>query len=114
MKYLIVTMLFFGLRFSYSQSDTTRGRGDIVAARIADKLADSLILTGTQRDRIYRINLALHTQKMAARRSYTGRDAIRNAIQQIENSRDSLYRMVLPEDKYLVYRQKKFKVVSAQ
>lgn len=114
MKYIIVTILFLGIRFGFSQSDTTHNPGNSVAIRVADKMADSLNLNNTQRNKIYEINLALHTQKMAARRSYTGRDAIRNAIQQIENSRDSLYRMALPEDKYLLYRQKKFKIVSAQ
>ena len=88
------------------------GPGVEVASRIADRMKDSLLLSNLQRDSVYAINLKLHTQKMAARQQYAEPEALRQAIQAVENARDSLYRPVLGEEKFLLYQQKKRNLIS--
>ncbi|HEX2844925.1 MAG TPA: hypothetical protein VHN59_00140 [Chitinophagaceae bacterium] len=84
-----------------------------VAAKIANRMKDSLELTTTVRDQLYDVNLQLHSRKMAVRQQYTEPEALRQAIQQIENTRDSLYSTVLQnENKYFLYKQKKRNLIG--
>ena len=88
--------------------------GAKVSKNIAQTLQDSLNLTGTQKKQLESINMELHTQKMNARSQYAGQDSLlRRKIQLIENTRDSLYRPILGETKYLLYRQNKYKLLRA-
>lgn len=86
---------------------------ETLSNKIADKMKDTLGLTQQQRNQVFAINMQLHQQKQAARQQYTNRDALQAAVQQIERARDSLYQAVLPNEKYLLYRQKKRTLISA-
>lgn len=83
-----------------------------ISSRIANKMRDTLSLFSAQRDSIYSINIELHNRKQLVRQQYSNMDSLRIKIQAIENTRDSLYRTVLSEEKYLMYRQKKRNLVS--
>lgn len=109
-KSLILFVLICCISIAKAQTDP----GAEIAARIADRMKDSLQLSNIQRDSVYTINLQLHTQKMTARQQHTEPEALRQAIQQVENIRDSLYRPVLGEEKYLLYKQKKINLISNQ
>ncbi len=84
---------------------------ELLAEKIAARLKDSLQLTVSQKNAIYQVNLDLHQQKLAARELHPG-DSLTHHIQQIENSRDSLYRPILGEEKYPLYRSNKRRLVS--
>ncbi|MFT3823037.1 MAG: hypothetical protein QM731_03920 [Chitinophagaceae bacterium] len=84
----------------------------VLASKIAQKMKDSLSLTTEQMQSIYTINMQLHQQKMAARQQYAGNPSLGNYIQKIENTRDSLYRPVLTDEKYQLYKSKKRNLVS--
>lgn len=83
-----------------------------LAERIAGKLKDSLSLSGAQKDSIYAINMLLSNQKNNLRSIYQNFDSLQFYTQQVEHTRDSLYRPVLGEEKYLLYRQKKNNLVN--
>lgn len=83
-----------------------------LAEKIAKKMKDSLSLTGNQKNQVYDINMLLHNQKMAARQQYTDRDSVRFYLQRIEGKRDSLYKTILPDNKFQMYREKKRNLVN--
>lgn len=83
-----------------------------IANKIAQRMKDSLHLNESVKNRIYAINMQLHNQKMAARQQHARQDSLGIYIQRIENTRDSLYHKVLSENQYLIYRQKKRKLVN--
>ena len=84
-----------------------------LANRIADKMKDTLVLTMGQRGQIYAININLHNQKMQVRQQTTNLDSLRVRTQRVESKRDSLYRTILPDPKYVLYLQKKRYLVTA-
>lgn len=84
-----------------------------MSAHIAQKLQDSLGLSMVQRDSLYALNNRLQSQKMQVRLQYAGTDSLGYYFQRIENTRDSLYRPVLGDAKYLLYQQKKRYLISA-
>ena len=82
---------------------------------IANRMKDSLTLTSNQRNQLYQINIQLHDAKSGIRQTYAGSDSLLTVhIQRIENARDSLYRPVLGEEKYFIYKQKKRNLVTTQ
>lgn len=84
----------------------------LVANKISQKMQDSLQLTSEQRGQVFTINIQLHEQKSFYRDKYAGTDSVRYYLQKVENTRDSLYRRILPENKYMLYRQKKRNLVN--
>ena len=83
-----------------------------IADKIAQKMKDSLSLSTQQKTQLYTINIQLSDQKASVRQQYTGTDSLRIKMQRVENSRDSLYRPVLGEEKFILYRQKKRNLVN--
>lgn len=84
-----------------------------LAHKIAKKMKDSLDLSAQQRQQIYGINMQLHNQKQAVRQQYSGNDSLLTVnIRAVERQRDSLYRPVIGEEKYLRYQQKKRNIVN--
>lgn len=83
-----------------------------LAQHIAQKMKDTLNLTVPQRTQIYTVNIGLHNLKMFVRQHNTNPDSIRIKIQKIEGKRDSLYHLILPQPKYVVYLQKKKNLVT--
>lgn len=109
MKYILILSVVF-LLAPGAKAQTT---AEFLADRIAQRLKDSLQLTQGQKDSLYQVNLALHNQKQAIRQQYTAMDSVRAKLQLVENMRDSLYRPVLTQGQYQLYRQRKRNLVSA-
>jgi hypothetical protein len=86
--------------------------GEEIANKIAWKMKDSLQLTDSQRIEIFQINMQITQQKANVRSQYTGSDSLRIKIQQVENTRDDLYQAILSYEKYVLYLQKKRKLVN--
>ena len=108
-KYFAYIMLTCLVNTVSAQSDPATE----LAAKIADRMRDSLSLRSSQRDSLYTINMSLHTQKMAARQQHTASEALRQATQELENKRDGLYRTVFNnEEKYQLYLSKKQHLIS--
>ena len=81
--------------------------GKKLAAQMAKKMKDSLNLTNQQENAILQINLQLNTKKYLVRQQYAASDSLRRFLQKTENSRDSLYKKVLPAQSYNLYLIKK-------
>lgn len=85
-----------------------------VSEKIAQKMKDTLALSNEQKALIYEINMQIHIAKGSIRQEYGLNDSLRIYLQRVENTRDSLYRTVLSNEKYLLYKEKKVTLVSAQ
>lgn len=108
MKKITLTLLLLAIIHVLS----AQSPAETMAQKIAVKMKDSLLLTETQQQNIYNINLQLHQLKAQAWQQYSNRDSLRVVVQRIENTRDSLYHGVLPAEKYTLYLQKKRVLVS--
>ena len=104
----IIIILFLGISFSAM----AQSQAEIVAGKIADNMKDSLLLTTTQRSSIYAINLQLAASKADVRKNYQQVDSVRFYMQKVENKRDSLYRSVLTEPQFLLYRKRKMVLLN--
>ena len=111
MKRILVLITAFTFCCCVAQAQQTPATQ--LANRIATKMKDTLNLNDNKRSKIYDVNMRLHNQKLAARQQYNNPDTLRVHLQMIENKRDSLYHIILPEDKYLLYKQKKRNLVTA-
>lgn len=85
---------------------------ELLADRIATRMKDTLDLSIEQKNLLYTINMNLHERKLLVRQQFASSDSLTNKLQKVEASRDSLYRRVLPEEKYLLYRDKKRVLIS--
>jgi hypothetical protein len=101
---LFLLTTFFKASFSQSNGQDPATR---LANRIADKMRDSLSLSQKQRNDIFVITTQLQDRKKAAMTSGQDRNNIGLALQQIENTRDSLYATVLSAAQIQIYNQKK-------
>lgn len=89
---------------AYSQQNPV----EIYASKISTRMKDTLSLTDSQRQKIYTLSKELGEQQKNVWLQYPSSDSlVQRHIQQLENSRDDLYRPVLGEEKYLLYREKK-------
>lgn len=107
----LFTFLFFAVLSACGQNVQP---GQLISARVAKRMMDTLYLNADQYRSIYQANINLLTQKSAARQRYTNRDSLTIQIQRIENRRDTLYSAVLKPEQYQVYKQKKMVLISAQ
>ena len=96
----------------HAQNNNQIDQGQRFARKIALKIKDSLNLNGNEMNQLEAINLSIHNQKKQAMASGLGRDSIGRRLQRIEGTRDSLYRQVLPADKFDLYKQKKKNLVN--
>lgn len=81
-----------------------------LSINMAQRMKDTLTLTNAQRAQLYDINMDLHAKKSIARvQAGTNNPGIQ--LQEIENTRDSLYRAVLTPEQYSLYRQKKNRLI---
>lgn len=101
---LLTAGLFIGLT-SYAQNQNPAME---IANKQAKRMQDTLGLPNTVKQQLYQINMDLHNRKLMVRQQYSN-DSVQlgQQIQRVENTRDSLYRNILAEDKYLLYLQKK-------
>ncbi|MBK7289140.1 MAG: hypothetical protein IPI78_02205 [Chitinophagaceae bacterium] len=110
MKYIL--FFLFGATVSTAVKSQNTGPAEQLSEKIAAKMKDSLLLTSQQKDSIYSMNMQLTNRKLIVRQQYTGSDSLQYYIQQVERSRDSLYRTILTEEKYLLYKTKKRYLVN--
>jgi len=110
-KIFVFTVLFLIVLISKAQQSQTPAAQ--VAHNIADKMKDSLSLTNQQRAQIFNINMDLNKQKTTARNSSQDRAVVTSELQKIESSRDSLYKAILTDAQYVLYRQKKRNLISS-
>ncbi|WP_158829405.1 hypothetical protein [Mucilaginibacter lacusdianchii] len=109
---LIIIALFVLLNGAKVYGQSTLA--EQLASHISLKMRDSLKLTDEQQTRIYQINLELHRQKLQVRGLYRKADSLQMKYQEIENTRDGLYQVVLSSDeKYQLYKKKKSSLVNA-
>lgn len=108
---IVISILFSIIALGlYAQIGTP---AEQVANKIAVKMKDTLSLSATQQQQVFAINMQLHNQKNAIRNQYPGNDSlIKVSVQRIENKRDSLYRSIIGETNYIIYRQKKRNLVN--
>jgi hypothetical protein len=102
--------MFFVMTAGFVHAQNTAA--EQLAENIARKMKDSLSLTEQEKNHVYGINLLLSNQKTAVRQQYSAPDSLRYHLQRVENSRDSLYREILNEEKFLLYRQKKRNLIN--
>ena len=107
-----LVIVFIALLY-HCQGMAQSNSGEALAGSIAQKMKDSLALTSMQKDSIYAINLRLLEQKTTVRQQYTDSIALQYQLQRVERLRDSLYRPVLGEDKYPLYKIKKRNLLTA-
>lgn len=109
MKKIIFSFLILFVAIQEAASQTP---AEQLANKIAKKMKDSLSLSELQQNQVYEINLQLSEQKSTVRKEYRTSPVLATKIQQVENMRDSLYKEVLTEQQYVLYRQKKRKLVN--
>jgi len=105
-RILILAVILFTIESAgYSQQSPV----DAYATKVANRMKDSLNLNTEQRSQLYTITKQLGEQQKAVWTEYSESDSvlIKMSLQRIENTRDTLYRPVLGEQKYPVYLQKK-------
>lgn len=110
MKKIFILLLLIGYGVA---SNAQTGQAELLSDKIAKKMSDTLSLTQNQRSQIYATNMLLHKQKENIWRQFENQDSLLNVhIQRIENTRDSLYKPILGDVKYLQYKQKKRYLIS--
>jgi len=109
MKKILVTALLATVVNTIEAQSTT---GEQVAGHIAQKMKDSLDLTNALKQQVLTINLQLHNQKSVLWQQFATSDSLGVFVQRVENTRDSLYRNILDEGKYILYKQKKKNLIS--
>jgi hypothetical protein len=106
MKKILLFIIFLVAACSLNaQQDNTPAAQ--LAHHIAEKMKDTLGLSNQQRARVFQINMDLFHQKDEARKKSTDRAVVGRDIQTIEKTRDSLYKLELTAEQYLLYLQKK-------
>ena len=109
MKRIIILSAFsFLSALAIAQNDPANQ----LANKIAQKMKDSLNLTGLQKNEIKDINMNLYEQKKTVRLQHRGSDSLRIFLQRIENKRDTLYSAILSQQEYLLFKQKKRNLVN--
>lgn len=109
-KIVIVVVLFFSVQaMKAQQREASEAQ---VAHKIANKMADSLGLTNQQRAKIFSINMDLSKKKKEARKKSTDRTVVGQELQQIEGTRNAMYKTVLTQEQYMLYLQKKRNLVN--
>ena len=89
----------------YSQADSI---AISLATRLANRIKDSLDLSENERNKILSVNLELHKRKLNVRNEYSDPGELKYFIQQIENTRDSLYKSSIDTDeKFQAYLSRK-------
>ena len=109
-KYIFLIFLL-GVCFNYSFGQTPPSQ--VLAHRIANRMKDTLALTALQTQSVYTINLNLDNSKMQARNLSTDRVIVGRAIQALEKTRDSLYKIGLTPTQYQLYLQKKRNLIKS-
>ena len=109
MKLLVVTTFFLLIGIASKAQSAVAAR---ISEKIAQRMKDSLSLTDQQKDSIYSVNILLNYKKGQLRKQYADMDLLQLHFQQVERLRDSLYKTILGDEKYLLYKDKKRYLIS--
>ncbi|PZR25216.1 MAG: hypothetical protein DI535_18980 [Citrobacter freundii] len=112
MSKLIMTILILGLGITQGFCQTGES-GTAFAEKVANRMRDSLSLSAIQRDSIYAINVRLMQESQAARTKNLPPEELQTELQLIESTRDRLYKAILGQEKYLLYKPRKLALVFA-
>lgn len=96
----------------YGAAAAQTGPAEELLQRQALRMKDSLQLDTSLHRKVVDINRWLQQEKQQARQQYKEVDLLTQAFQRIENKRDSLYKAVLPLQKYEIYKQKKSTLIN--
>jgi uncharacterized coiled-coil protein SlyX len=110
MKSFILSILLLFIVFA-SHSQNTK---NAASKRIADSMSDSLKLSVGQEKKIYEVNLLLSDKKDSVRKLSLDVNQLQRRMQAIENTRDSLYRIVLNSGQYDKYLRLKGSLISVK
>lgn len=84
-----------------------------LAAKLALRMRDSLQLTTTVQQQLYETNMQLHYRKMSMWQQFKNSpDTLTRMIQRVENSRDSLYKRIIGEEKFGIYIIRKKTIIN--
>lgn len=109
MNKMIFILLFLGLS---SRGICQEATGEKISAGIAKRLQDSLSLTNAEKVGVEEVNRLLAARKQVVFNEFTNPDSLRVNLQRVENMRDSLYKGVLPIEKYQMYKEKKRNLIN--
>ena len=110
-KIIILAFLFLSHCSLKAQVDSTKAI--ILAQKIAQKMKDSLGLTQIQKNRIFTVNMKLYSLKKDVRlKNQNNINVITQQIQNIEKTRDGLYKLILNIAQYENYKLKKSKLIT--
>ena len=84
----------------------------LLSKKIANKMADSLKLSKSQKANVLAINQHLSDMKARARKEAMGRATLGKRLQQIEGMRDTLYKDVLEPAQFEIYRKAKRMLIN--
>lgn len=112
MKLLIIFALVLVTGYCAVAQDNPNPIAENLAKKIANRMKDTLALTEQQCHSIFEINMQIHKGKMEKRKQYANDPLLGTHLQKVENMRDSLYRAVLPEDKFMLYKKKRTNLVN--
>lgn len=110
MKKIIV--LVFGLSILSISVSAQVAKGESLARKMASKMKDSLELSPKDENKIYQVNMRIAKEKEKLWIEYRTSPYLRGYLQRVENKRDSLYKEVLPAEKYLLYKEKKDNLIN--
>ncbi len=104
MKRLIGTVVVLITLMSNAKAQATTP--EVQASQIAQKMKDSLSLSDQQKSQVEAATLDVQNMKANLRQLYNSR-ALDYYLLMAEDNRDTVYKNLLPPDKYLLFRQKK-------
>ncbi len=108
-KIFVITSLLISVTF---EANAQSEKAIAVVLKISKQMVDSVKITEEERVKVYNVNLRLHNEKSAWRLRFAETDSLAKYFQIVENTRDSLYKEILPEAKYLEYLKRKKQVIK--
>ena len=113
MKKLVTILLLMICSFViYSQSAQEEHLLNGIAFTDKDSLLPRHFFTQAQTLQIYSFNIQAGPEERELRKKYSSPDSLKFHLNKVELKRDSLYKKLLPQDKYQLYKQKKVLLIS--
>jgi predicted choloylglycine hydrolase len=107
LSFLFIMALFSAPRVLICQTNQAFINNERYLSEILSRMNDTLRLTETEKNSIEKVHALMAIQKMQAWQNKQDTVFIRNKLNSIEKSRDSLYREALPSEKFQKYLQLK-------
>lgn len=111
MRYIILFSIFLSVSWKINAQQLPLHQE--LAAKLALRMKDSLQLTPTVQQQLYETNIQLHYQKMSMWQQFKNSpDTLARMIQRVEDSRDSLYKRIIGEEKFGTYIIRKKTIIN--